>query len=129
MAMHSFNIHESFISFTKNINISTQLAAILSLTELIKYSDAGTMFELVNDLNRGVQLLRELSSNPISINAGCELFIAFVTLSPHDSNVCIYYLLIPITTTNYSYIAHFFSTQISTSHTRPNLRSRSFHLS
>ena len=83
--------------------ISTPLAAILSLTELIensageffirpscpipKLSSAGTMFELVKALNDGAEVLKTRSSNPISINAGCELFIAFVTLFPHDSAV------------------------------------------
>ncbi|KAG6911505.1 hypothetical protein DXG01_014579 [Tephrocybe rancida] len=43
------------------------------------------MFELVKALNDGAQVLKTRSSNPISLNAGCELFIAFVTLFPHDS--------------------------------------------
>ncbi|KAG6854302.1 hypothetical protein C0991_008197 [Blastosporella zonata] len=46
---------------------------------------AGTMFELVKALNDGAQVLKTRSANPISLNAGCELFIAFVTLFPHDS--------------------------------------------
>lgn len=48
---------------------------------------AGTMFELVKALNDGARVLSERSPNPISLNAGCELFIAFVTLFPHDSDV------------------------------------------
>ncbi|KAG5643479.1 hypothetical protein DXG03_000867 [Asterophora parasitica] len=43
------------------------------------------MFELVNALNDGAEVLKTRSSNPISLNAGCELFIAFVTRFPHDS--------------------------------------------
>ncbi|KAG6850234.1 hypothetical protein H0H93_016081 [Arthromyces matolae] len=43
------------------------------------------MFELVKALNDGARILNTRSSNPISLNAGCELFIAFVTLFPHDS--------------------------------------------
>ncbi|KAJ7273682.1 hypothetical protein B0H12DRAFT_1285809 [Mycena haematopus] len=65
--------------------ISPPLAAILSLSELCAASNAGTMFELVKALNEGADSLRRNSSNPISLNAGCELFIAFVTLFPHDS--------------------------------------------
>lgn len=49
---------------------------------------AGTMFELVKALNDGAHDLQKQASNPISLNAGCELFIAFVTLFPHDSAVC-----------------------------------------
>ncbi|KAH8117416.1 nagb/rpia/CoA transferase-like protein [Phellopilus nigrolimitatus] len=43
------------------------------------------MFELVQALNEGEKALREQFTNSISINAGCELFIAFVTLFPHES--------------------------------------------
>ncbi|KAF8959058.1 hypothetical protein BDZ97DRAFT_1906313 [Flammula alnicola] len=68
-------------------SISTPLAAILALTELIENSDAGTMFELVKALNDGAEDLKKQTSNPISLNAGCELFIAFVTLFPHDSAI------------------------------------------
>jgi len=51
---------------------------------------AGTMFELVKALNDGAKTLKEGTPNPISLNAGCELFIAFVTLFPHDSDVRTY---------------------------------------
>ncbi|KAJ7109348.1 nagb/rpia/CoA transferase-like protein [Mycena epipterygia] len=65
--------------------ISPPLAAILSLTELCATSTAGTMFELIKALNEGSDSLKKHSSNPISMNAGCELFIAFVTLFPGDA--------------------------------------------
>jgi translation initiation factor eIF-2B subunit alpha len=45
------------------------------------------MFELAKALNHGAETLRKGSSNPISINAGCELFITFVTSFPHASDV------------------------------------------
>jgi len=69
----------------KDEQISPPLAAILSLTDLCATSTAGTMFELVKALNEGSDSLKRHSPNPISINAGCELFTAFVTLFPHDS--------------------------------------------
>ena len=91
------------------MQISTPLAAILALTELIEksngesmnpsgapsqvlihHSKAGTMFELVKALNDGAKALKEGTPNPISLNAGCELFTAFVTLFPHDSDVGTY---------------------------------------
>ncbi|KAF8894588.1 hypothetical protein BD779DRAFT_1434966 [Infundibulicybe gibba] len=80
-----FDVFASFQNILKDDEISTPLAAILALTELIKNSDADTMFELVKALNDGAKELKDKSSNPISLNAGCELFIAFVTLFPHDS--------------------------------------------
>ena len=55
---------------------------------------AGTMFELVKALNHGAETLKNQTSNSISLNAGCELFIAFVTLFPHDSAVCLLFLFI-----------------------------------
>jgi translation initiation factor eIF-2B subunit alpha len=48
------------------------------------------MFELVKALNDGAKALKEGTPNPISLNAGCELFTAFVTLFPHDSDVGTY---------------------------------------
>ena len=52
------------------------------------------MFELVGALNHGAETLKNQTSNSISLNAGCELFIAFVTLFPHDSDVCSSILLL-----------------------------------
>jgi hypothetical protein len=45
------------------------------------------MFELVKALNDGAKSLKEGTPNPISLNCGCELFVAFVSLFPHDSDV------------------------------------------
>lgn len=81
-----FDIWTMYQSILKDEEISTPLAAILALTELVQRSDAGTMFELVKALNDGAKVLNERTPNPISLNAGCELFIAFVTLFPHDSD-------------------------------------------
>ncbi|KAG1756814.1 uncharacterized protein EDB91DRAFT_37066 [Suillus paluster] len=81
----SFDICETFASFLKNEELSAPLAAILALSKLIEISDAGTMLELVKALNDGAEALKASTSNPISLNAGCELFVAFVTLLPHDS--------------------------------------------
>jgi hypothetical protein len=47
------------------------------------------MFELVKALEDGAEELKKRTPNPISLNAGCELFIAFVTLFPHESDVCL----------------------------------------
>lgn len=66
------------------------IAAILALTELISHSKADTMFELVSALNSGAQLLKQHTPNPISLSAGCDLFVAFVTTFPQESDVCIY---------------------------------------
>ncbi|KAL5490365.1 GCN3 [Sanghuangporus weigelae] len=80
-----FDINGSYRRILADEKISTPLAAILALTELIEQSNAGTMFELVQALHEGAEALRKQYTNSISIDAGCELFIAFVTLFPHES--------------------------------------------
>ncbi|THH05246.1 hypothetical protein EW145_g4946 [Phellinidium pouzarii] len=80
-----FDIYSAYRRILGNEKISTPLAAILALTELIEKSNAGTMFELVQALKEGAEVLRKWFTNSISVNAGCELFIAFVTLFPHES--------------------------------------------
>ncbi|PPQ76841.1 hypothetical protein CVT24_010684 [Panaeolus cyanescens] len=82
----TFDIYDAYIDILQNDQFSPPLAAIKALTKLIQNSDAGTMFELVSALQKGAKDLSSRSSNPISLNAGCELFNAFVTLFPHDSH-------------------------------------------
>ncbi|OSX65206.1 hypothetical protein POSPLADRAFT_1134495 [Postia placenta MAD-698-R-SB12] len=55
------------------------------LFPVVDGSSAGTMFELVQALNDDAEVLKRRTPNPIGLNAGCELFIAFVTLFPHES--------------------------------------------
>jgi len=43
------------------------------------------MFELVQALNDGAESLKKRVPNPIGLTAGCELFVGFVTLFPHES--------------------------------------------
>ncbi|KAF9052608.1 hypothetical protein BJ165DRAFT_1339673 [Panaeolus papilionaceus] len=81
-----FDIYSAYIDILKDEQISPPIAAIKALTKLIENSDAGTMFELVSALQKGTADLSSRLSNPISLNAGLELFNAFVTLFPHDSD-------------------------------------------
>ncbi|KAF5357940.1 hypothetical protein D9756_001596 [Leucocoprinus leucothites] len=85
MNKHVYFADTPSLAFLTIWQMSPPLAAILALTEVIENSDAGTMFELVQALNDGAEVLKRQAPNPISPNAGCELFIAFVTLFPHDS--------------------------------------------
>jgi len=83
------NKFDLYAAYTKHLNdeeISPPLAAILALTELMSNSSADTMFELVGELHFGAEELKTKTSNAISLNAGCQLFIAFVTLFPHESD-------------------------------------------
>lgn len=56
---------------------------------------AGTMFELVEALKAAQRTLASKFSNPIGIDAGCSLFIEFVTLFPHDRPQAVISSLIP----------------------------------
>nr|GAT58708.1 translation initiation factor eIF-2B subunit alpha [Mycena chlorophos] len=79
------DICESYQRKLSDAQISPPLAAILALTELCAKSKAGTMAQLSQQLDEGAELLKKSVSNPISLTAGCELFIAFVTYFPHDA--------------------------------------------
>ncbi|KAF7294959.1 Translation initiation factor eIF-2B subunit alpha [Mycena indigotica] len=79
------DICESYQRKLSDAQISPPLAAILALTELCAKSSAGTMAQLSQQLDEGAELLKKSVSNPISLTAGCELFIAFITYFPHDA--------------------------------------------
>ncbi|KAE9387495.1 nagb/rpia/CoA transferase-like protein [Gymnopus androsaceus JB14] len=83
--MADLQIYESYQRLLQNEDLSTPLAAILALTEMMERSTAGTMFELLNELKGSAEALSRQSPNPIGLNAGCELFIEFITLFPHDA--------------------------------------------
>ncbi|KAL0567426.1 translation initiation factor eIF-2B subunit alpha [Marasmius crinis-equi] len=79
------DIYETYLGFLKDEEVSPPLAAILALTEIMERSNAGTTFELVEELKDGAESLNQRSKNPIGLNAGCKLFIEFITLFPHAS--------------------------------------------
>lgn len=93
------------------------------------------MFELVQALNDGAQALKKQTSNSISLNAGCELFIAFVTLFPHDSSVRPYTLAVflpkicPLTPFIFKYCLELYRSEERAHSSRPELCQRSTHLS
>ncbi|KAI0082690.1 nagb/rpia/CoA transferase-like protein [Panus rudis PR-1116 ss-1] len=82
----SFDISAVYRGILADPQISPPLAAMLSLCELMLNSDAGTMAELLKELNEGAETLKKQTTNPISLSAGCELFIAFITLVPHEAD-------------------------------------------
>ncbi|KAJ7582741.1 hypothetical protein C8J56DRAFT_792445 [Mycena floridula] len=81
----ALDIQAIYEGILEDDQVSAPLAAILALTEILEKSNAGTMFELVKELKDGAETLKRQISNPISLNAGCELFIEFVTLFPHET--------------------------------------------
>ena len=55
---------------------------------LIMLSDtAETMYELVEELKNGASALQRQTPNPISLSAGADLFIRYVTTAPQEHTV------------------------------------------
>ncbi|EGG02043.1 uncharacterized protein MELLADRAFT_66560 [Melampsora larici-populina 98AG31] len=68
-------------------NLAVPIAAVQSLTECMARSSACTMQELIGILYKAIDQLKEGTSNLISLTAGCELFLRFLTtqFSPNGS--------------------------------------------
>ncbi|KAF9353843.1 translation initiation factor eIF-2B subunit alpha [Mortierella sp. AD094] len=64
--------------------LSMPVAAIQSLVELIKHSKATTMSEFMLSIKDASQQLKSSVRNSISLSAGCDLFLRFVTRNSHD---------------------------------------------
>lgn len=62
----------------------TALSFIVSKTDI---GIASTMQQLLESLQRGAAILKSRSSNPLSLTAGCDLFIRYVTSLPQDTTV------------------------------------------
>jgi translation initiation factor eIF-2B subunit alpha len=48
---------------------------------------AGTMYELVEALKDGAAALKKRTPNPISLTAGCDIFIRYVTTTMQEFDV------------------------------------------
>jgi len=68
---------------TQNAELAPAVAAVRTLTEVIKVSKAHTMMELEIELKTAVDLLKN-SGNVLSVASGCELFTRFVTRTSGD---------------------------------------------
>ncbi|KAG8969488.1 translation initiation factor eIF-2B subunit alpha, partial [Tulasnella sp. 419] len=79
-----FDIQAVYNKLLENQDLPMPVAAILALTELISNSKAATMYELVEALKDGASDLKKKTPNPISLTAGCDLFIRYVTTARQD---------------------------------------------
>ncbi|KAI1319127.1 translation initiation factor eIF-2B subunit alpha [Mortierella claussenii] len=68
----------------KSPELSMPVAAIQSLVELIKHSKATTMSEFMLSIKDASQQLKSSVRNSISLSAGCDLFLRFVTRNSQD---------------------------------------------
>ncbi|KAG9302783.1 hypothetical protein G9A89_009560 [Geosiphon pyriformis] len=84
-ALKTFDIVACYRKFLKeNENISMPVAAIEALIELIKHSKAATISEFMESLKDASQELKASTKNSISLSAGTDLFLRFVTRTSHD---------------------------------------------
>lgn len=65
---------------------SMPVAAIQALVELISQSSADTMSEFTLSLEEASNTLKKSIPNCISLSAGCDLFLRFVTFTAHDTS-------------------------------------------
>ncbi|KAF9438768.1 translation initiation factor eIF-2B subunit alpha [Entomortierella beljakovae] len=81
----SFDVVASYKSLLLNSpEISMPVAAIQSLVELIKHSKATTSAEFMLSIKDASHQLKSSVRNSISLSAGCDLFLRFVTRNSLD---------------------------------------------
>ncbi|CAG8516901.1 11194_t:CDS:2 [Paraglomus brasilianum] len=76
------NCYKGFLE--ANPDIPMPIAAIESLIEFIKHSKATTLSEFMKSLEEGSESLKSSTRNSISLSAGTDLFLRFVTRTSHD---------------------------------------------
>ncbi|EPZ36205.1 translation initiation factor eIF-2B subunit alpha [Rozella allomycis CSF55] len=65
-------------------DLSVPVAAIKALSELIPTSKANTMAEFIQEIEKSVESLKRHFNDAVSVSAGCELFLRFVTRTATD---------------------------------------------
>lgn len=78
--MEETQIVDAFKAFcAEGEEVATAVAAVKTLTEVIKFSQATTMMELQVDLKEAVDILSAFDQGSISLTAGTALFNRYVT--------------------------------------------------
>ncbi|KAJ1985566.1 translation initiation factor eIF-2B subunit alpha [Dimargaris cristalligena] len=87
MAHEEFSIYQSYQEFLQSDpDMSMPVAAVQSLVEFIRQSQASTMSEFVVMVRDAAQVLKSSARNSVSLAAGCDLFMQAVTRMA-DANV------------------------------------------
>ncbi|KAL1925021.1 uncharacterized protein VTP21DRAFT_4675 [Calcarisporiella thermophila] len=80
-----FDIVQCYRRFlSEDPDVPMPVAAIESLVEFVKQSEATTSAELMDTLKNAIQTLKSSTRNSISLSAGCDVFMQFVTRVFHD---------------------------------------------
>ncbi|EMR11247.1 hypothetical protein PNEG_00278 [Pneumocystis murina B123] len=68
-------------------NITMPIAAIEALVDLVRHTKVNTLSEFTKIIQEGSLILKSSVVNYISVSAGCDLFLRFVTRSLNDADV------------------------------------------
>ncbi|KAK4413725.1 Translation initiation factor eIF-2B subunit alpha [Sesamum alatum] len=74
-----FSVVDEFNNWRKQPELAEAVAAIRALASVIRSSQATTMMELEIELKKAVDSLKSWDTTSISLTAGCDLFIRYVT--------------------------------------------------
>ncbi|KAL6144397.1 hypothetical protein ACLB2K_055090 [Fragaria x ananassa] len=74
-----FSVIEEFNSWRKQPDLAEAVAAIRALASVIRSSEATTMMELEIELKKASDSLKSWDTTSISLTAGCDLFMRYVT--------------------------------------------------
>ncbi|XP_010542357.1 PREDICTED: translation initiation factor eIF-2B subunit alpha-like [Tarenaya hassleriana] len=76
---NSFSVIEEFNRWRKQPDLAEAVAAIRALAAVIRASEATTMMELEIELKKASDTLKSWDTTSISLTAGCDLFMRYVT--------------------------------------------------
>ncbi|KAG0482715.1 hypothetical protein HPP92_010799 [Vanilla planifolia] len=74
-----FNVIDEFNYWRKKPDLAEAVAAIMALAAFIRSSEAATMMELEIELKKASDALKSWDTTSISLSAGCDLFMRYVT--------------------------------------------------
>ncbi|KAG6504830.1 translation initiation factor eIF-2B subunit alpha-like [Zingiber officinale] len=74
-----FSVIDEFNHWRKKPDLAEAVAAIMALSAVIRSSEATTMMELEIELNKASDTLKSWDTTSISLSAGCDLFMRYVT--------------------------------------------------
>ncbi|KAI4387337.1 hypothetical protein MLD38_005177 [Melastoma candidum] len=75
----NFRVIEEFNEWRKQPDLAEAVAAIRALAAVIRSSEATTMMELEIELKKASDCLKSWDATSISLTAGCDLFMRYVT--------------------------------------------------
>ncbi|KAH7565653.1 hypothetical protein ACOSP7_019888 [Xanthoceras sorbifolium] len=75
----AFSVIEEFNNWRKQPDLAEAVAAIRALAAVIRNSEANTMMELEIELKKASDSLKSWDTTSISLTAGCDLFMRYVT--------------------------------------------------